>query len=150
MSTLGTLAKKGAQKLGQEASNFVKSEIGQAANSQANMIPVENSQLTMNKYLASDERLKNIAKDYEDPIDAISDIDAHIYTYKGDDEEHYGPMAQDLLANPLFSDCVERDPGSGYLVVNTSRLTLALCAAISDICKYLVEIREDGEKWQTN
>ena len=97
----------------------------------------------------SDERLKNIFGDNEDIINIFSKIDAIQFTYNDkakevhpgeengvDDDLHLGVKAQDLEKNPLTASTVSED-ASGYKQVNTSELTMANSAVISELCKRL-------------
>ena len=97
----------------------------------------------------SDERLKNIFGDNEDIIKIFSKIDAIQFTYNDkakevhpgeengvDDDLHLGVKAQDLEKNPLTASAVSED-ASGYKQVNTSELTMANSAVISELCKRL-------------
>lgn len=69
----------------------------------------------------------------------------YLYTYNDEalkvdpttdtEQEHIGPMAQDLQqVNPAT---VEKDPESGYLTVNTGRLALMNAGAIAELARRL-------------
>lgn len=104
---------------------------------------------------ASDERLKRIFGDNEDAIKAFAKINAIEFVYNEnaheaypngehqiDSDPHYGVKAQDLLKNQYTASAVEKDPNTGYLVVNTPELTMANSAVISEICKRIEVIEK--------
>ena len=106
----------------------------------------------------SDERCKELFGNDCDLIGAIADLNEYVYRYKEGateidpnatpDEVHVGPIAQELKANPVTEACVEEDPLSGYLKVDTKQLSLAemsilsaMAKRIEDIEKYLKELK---------
>ena len=97
-----------------------------------------------NSTALSDERCKELFGS-NDILSAIADIDAYKYRYKEgadkidpkatSDEEHIGPMAQDLLANPVTKDSVITDDPSGMLKVDTERLSLTTFALVTELAR---------------
>lgn len=102
-----------------------------------------------NSTALSDERCKELFGS-SDILSAIADIDAYKYRYKegaenidpkaNPNEEHVGPMAQDLLANPVTKDSVVTDDPSGMLKVDTERLTLTTFALVTELARQLKEL----------
>lgn len=77
----------------------------------------------------------------------LSKIDSYLFKYTPeaqslypngehsiDDKEHIGVMAQELQSNPVTQATVEENE-DGYLMVNTSQLTLTLTAVCSELSK---------------
>ena len=75
----------------------------------------------------------------------------YLYTYNDEalkvdpttdtEQEHIGPMAQDLQqVNPAT---VEKDPESGYLTVNTGRLALMNAGAIAELARRLEALENE-------
>ena len=96
----------------------------------------------------SDERCKELFGADCDLLSAIADLDEYVYKYKeeaknnpalegkgADDGTFVGPMAQDLASNPVTKDCVNEDPESGFLTVDTKHLSLTEMSLISMLAK---------------
>lgn len=100
------------------------------------------------KKALSDERCKELFGKDCDLLSAIADLDEYVYKYKeeaknnpalegkgADDGTFVGPMAQDLASNPVTKDCVNEDPESGFLTVDTKHLSLTEMSLISMLAK---------------
>ena len=101
----------------------------------------------------SDERCKELFGNDCDLIGAIADLNEYVYRYKEGateidpnatpDEVHVGPIAQELKANPVTEACVEEDPLSGYLKVDTKQLSLAEMSILSAMAKRIEDIEKE-------
>lgn len=96
----------------------------------------------------SDERCKELFGADCNLLSVIADLDEYVYKYKesaknnpdlegkgADDGIFVGPMAQDLASNPITADCVNEDPESGFLMVDTKHLSLTEMSLISMLAK---------------
>ena len=130
---------KQTAKLGEAIAEATKSE-----NSSSDNSTTENDTSTA----LSDERCKELFGADCDLLSAIADLDEYVYKYKesaknnpalegkgADDGTFVGPMAQDLASNPITADCVNEDPESGYLTVDTKHLSLTEMSLISMLAK---------------
>lgn len=108
-----------------------------------------------NSTALSDERCKELFSS-SDILSAIADIDAYKYRYKEGadkidpkatpDEEHVGPMAQDLLANSVTKDSVITDDPSGMLKVDTDRLALTTFALVTELARRIEALEHNTNK----
>lgn len=108
-------------------------------------------------FCASDERLKKVFGE-NCPIECFSRVHSYVFKYKPeiqeqfggqagiDNDVHYGVMAQELEENPFTRSTVHTDPATGIKTVDTQELTMANTAAISDIMKELLELRDFKER----
>ncbi len=97
----------------------------------------------------SDERCKELFGS-TDLLDAIADIDAYRFHYKEGadkidpnatpDKERYGPMAQDLLKNPVTAATVDTSDPSGFLKVDTKQLSLTTFAIVTQLAKKVEDL----------
>lgn len=130
---------KQTAKLGEAIAEATKSE-----NSSSDNSTTENDTSTA----LSDERCKELFGADCDLLSAIADLDEYVYKYKeeaknnpalegkgADDGTFVGPMAQDLASNPVTKDCVNEDPESGFLTVDTKHLSLTEMSLISMLAK---------------
>jgi hypothetical protein len=80
----------------------------------------------------SDERAKT-ERAKKDMTAALSDMEPHSYEYKpgfGKPGRNVGPMAQEMLRNPVTGTAVEEDPETGLLTIDRDKgLKLALAAS---------------------
>ena len=128
-------------------SDKIASKIGEAI---AEATKSENSSSDKNdtSTALSDERCKELFGADCDLLSAIADLDEYVYKYKeeaknnpalegkgADDGTFVGPMAQDLASNPVTKDCVNEDPESGFLTVDTKHLSLTEMSLISMLAK---------------
>jgi hypothetical protein len=126
---------KTASKLGEAIAEATKSENSSSDSDE-------------DKKALSDERCKELFGENCDLLSAIADLNEYVYKYKesaknnpalegkgADDGIFVGPMAQDLAANPVTKDCVNEDPESGFLTVNTKHLSLTEMSLISMLAK---------------
>lgn len=137
---------KETAKLGEAIAEATKSE-----SSSSNSSSTENKTDTA----LSDERCKELFGKDCDLLSVIADLDEYVYKYKeaakenpalegkgADDGTFVGPMAQDLAANPVTQDCVQEDPDSGFLTVDTKHLSLTEMSLISMLAKRVEAIEE--------
>lgn len=104
--------------------------------------------------IASDETLKNIYPDMgEDILNAFRNIRSVEFNYTPeaikeckteilpgvDKDDHMGVIAQDV--EKVFPEAVE-DNGSGHKLIDTNEMTMANTAAIAEIARQLMEIKE--------
>lgn len=133
---------KTASKLGEAIAEATKSENSSSDSDE-------------DKTALSDERCKELFGADCNLLSAIADLDEYVYKYKesaknnpalegkgADDGIFVGPMAQDLAANPVTQDCVNEDPESGYLTVDTKHLSLTEMSLISMLAKRVEAIEE--------
>lgn len=126
---------KTASKLGEAIAEATKSENSSSDSDE-------------DKKALSDERCKELFGKDCDLLSAIADLDEYVYKYKeeaknnpalegkgADDGIFVGPMAQDLASNPITADCVNEDPESGFLTVDTKHLSLTEMSLISMLAK---------------
>jgi hypothetical protein len=79
----------------------------------------------------------------------VENIIPYLYEYKPeaqekygvDDDKHIGPMAQDMLKNPVTAKNV-KETEDGTLMVDTKGQTLTNLALIADLAKRLSAIEE--------
>lgn len=104
--------------------------------------------------ITSDETLKNIYPDMgEDILNAFRNIRSVEFSYTPeaikeckteilpgvDKDNHMGVIAQDV--EKVFPEAVE-DNGSGHKLVDTNEMTMANTAAIAELARQLMEIKE--------
>lgn len=104
--------------------------------------------------ISSDETLKNIYPDMgEDILNAFRNIRSVKFNYTPeaikeckteilpgvDKDSHMGVIAQDV--EKVFPEAVE-DNGSGHKLVDTNEMTMANTAAIAELARQLIEIKE--------
>ena len=95
-----------------------------------------NIYLTNTPNISSDERLKeNITPvDSEKCLNFVVGINPVTYNYKGDEEERFGVIAQNLLAaDPELSKYIVATAPDEYLSVKPSDLTYALIGAVKQL-----------------
>ena len=56
-----------------------------------------------------------------------------------DNDLHLGVMAQELEKIPVLRSCVITDPETGFKMVDTAELTLALTAVVAELCRLVDE-----------
>lgn len=97
----------------------------------------------------SDEKCKNITDEANHISEMVENIVPYLYEYKPeaqekygvDDDKHIGPMAQDMLKNPVTAKNV-KETEDGTLMVDTKGQTLTNLALIADLAKRLSDIEE--------
>lgn len=102
----------------------------------------------------SDERLKRIASDKPDIVDAFSKINAIEFKYTDkardlfgnsdgvDDKTHIGVKAQEVAVNPVAKSAAVIDPKTGAFEIDVREMCLTNTAVLSDVCKRLVELEK--------
>lgn len=104
----------------------------------------------------SDERCKRLFGEAGgDLLKAITDINEYVYNYteeaknlpnaeaKGvDSSTHLGPVAQELKENPVTESSVEEDPLTGFLTVDTKKLTLTEMSILTAMAKRILALEE--------
>lgn len=119
------------------------------ATEQTNKDSSQSSNNKDNSTALSDERCKELFGS-RDILDAIADIDAYRFKYKPGmesvdpnatpDKTRYGPMAQDLLKNPVTAATVDTNDPSGLLKVDTKQLSLTTFAIVTQLAKKVEDL----------
>lgn len=95
-----------------------------------------NIYLTNTPNISSDERLKEniVPVDSEKCLDFVVGINPVTYNYKGDEEERFGVIAQNLIASdPELSKYIVATAPDNYLSVKPSDLVYALIGAVKQL-----------------
>ena len=101
----------------------------------------------------SDERLKEVYGE-DMPVECFRNIRGYTFEYTpqaqaigaGDNNQHYGVMAQNLEENPLTRQAVSIDKGTGFKTVDTGELTTINTAALGSMAREITELKAQVEK----
>ena len=96
----------------------------------------------------SDERLKEVYGE-DMPVECFRNIRGYTFEYTpqaqeigaGDNNQHYGVMAQNLEENPLTRQAVNIDRETGFKTVDTRELTTINTAALGSMAREITELK---------